>query len=906
MRVAFLITPTYEKRTDIPPHPAAAQDNRTLRSRLTGAGYDFQVTDFPAVPDPDAWFDSALGEASLGSEDGLVVYVSAVSHLDADGEISLEVDADPAGRLPLSRLRSVIAQHGLRSVAVVLDLVHDGAPDMVVATEHVAALRRVFAPKLSGYSMLCSVRSREQASVSAGRVSPFTSLWLDSMEGDDARNKVGVVFVSRVMDVMRANPDLYTDVPCFALIPGRRDLKLYSSTAPSLIPPPPSSSRASAPPSTSRPVVQVDDVFGEGDELLRLGDLDAANKAYKKVLLLLGEDTSPQRAEAYVRLAGIKVDQARHREAALNYHKALAIDPKHVVALERLAQVLRVEGEFAEAAAIRQRLLEVVDDDEQRFATLLLLAEDHEKAKHLQGTIAALEDARSIRSEDTSVLARLAQVYDAAQQPDRVVDIKVAIAELKSQPEEVARSLVVAGDFAAQRAGDVDRALLIWEDALDRDPLTPRAFDSIAKHWLDLGDLDSFEKTLLSQTVRLDKAGAHAAEAEVWRELAALRKDKLNNLGGAIEALDRCVDRIPEDVEARVALAELLAQAGEHEAAIMSLEIAAWHAPGRADTYRFLHELLVKAGRIDQAYCCAAALALLDEADLDEQLFFEQYHPAERATPTCSLDAIGWQKLYPATQDPNIGAILEIVAPHAIEYKLTWLQDKGMLPDLDPEARQDPEKSTVSLTRTFVWASTVLDLPLPEIYTGDEVPGGIAAVPADMPTALVGRSVLSGRSLKELGFLVGRDITYFRPAHYILILYSSLKDLTGLFLASVCVVRPDHAVPEASKREVHDLTRFIRKHLADEERRQLEDAVGRFEADGVRADLVGWARSIEIAATRAGLLLCGDLAVVHDILTTDDRAVGDLSSRDRLHDLLPFSVSETYADLRGGLGVSVE
>jgi len=249
---------------------------------------------------------------------------------------------------------------------------------------------------------------------------------------------------------------------------------------------------------------------------------------------------------------------------------------------------------------------------------------------------------------------------------------------------------------------------------------------------------------------------------------------------------------------------------------------------------------------------------------------------------------------------------LEVVAPHAIDHKLTFLKNNGMLPELDPEARQDPAMSTVSLTRTFVWASTVLDVPLPEIYIGDEIPGGIAAVPAEIPTALVGKSVLSGRNLKELAFLVGRDITYFRPAHYILILFSSLKDLTALFLASICVVRPNHAVPEGSKREISELTKFIRNRLSEEEKSTLEKAVDRFEQEGVRADLVAWARSIEVAATRAGLLLSGDIGVVNQLLANDDRNVGDLTSQDRMHDLLPFSVSEVYAQLRQDLGAAAE
>ncbi|HOT11360.1 MAG TPA: tetratricopeptide repeat protein [Polyangiaceae bacterium] len=842
MRAAFLIAPTYEACDEFRPHLHAAYDARAVGERLLEPGYDFEVFEAPKGVEPEVWLTEILKDKGQGETDALLVYVSAVSHLDEAGELSIEVMTGRAtSRLPFTKLRTAISSRGSRSVVVVLDLLMDGPMDAVVATEYTAAARRVWAPELSGYSMLCAVRGRQPGTTPS--VSPFTSLWLSAMADPQSRNKIGVAFISRVMDVMRENENLYTDVPCFSLVPGRRDLKVYSTTSPSLTRPSSSSvDRVSSPPSVRQPFVRVDDVFSEGDALLEAGDWEGASKVFKKILLLL-EEKSVERAHAYVRLGAIKRLQNRPREAAIHYRKALGVDGRHPEALERLADVLRSEGEFAEAATYRRALLGVVQDDHRRFEVLLCLAEDFEKARDLARCIEALEDARSIQPEETAILARLAQVYDVSHQPDKVVDIKVAIAQLKMQPEEVARSLVLAADYAVERAQDVERALLIYEDALDRDPLTPRAFDAIAHIWIAREDLRAYEKALLAQTVRLDKAFAHAAEAEVWREIALLRHDKLDDLRGAIEALDRCVERVPGDVEARVALSELLVKNGEMEAAIMCLEIAAWHAPGRASTYRMMHELMLKVGWIDRAYCCAAVLVLLEEADLDEQLFYEQYHPEVRVNPKHSLPAKGWAKLYPAGSESNLGPILELVASHAIEYKLSWLKKNGMLPDLDPSMRQDPETSTVSLTRTFVWASTILDVPLPEIYVGDDVPGGIAAVPEQLPTAIVGRSVLSGRSLKELGFLVGRDIAYFRPLHYLLVLYSSLKDLTALFLASICVVRPDYAVPDHVKREIKELTRFLRDHLSEKESAALNHAVERFEQDGVRADLVGWARS---------------------------------------------------------------
>ncbi|MBI5531909.1 MAG: tetratricopeptide repeat protein [Deltaproteobacteria bacterium] len=912
MRIALLLTSTYAHRPDLGGHPPAAYDAKAVREKLSQRGFEFKVVDVPVVADLDERAAQVLRDAKAGPDDVVVVYLSAFSHLDDAGELAIEVDhvGDEApvsrARVPLARLRTALNASGVRGAAVVLDLVYAGDADAADAVEHVGAVRRVFAPELSGYSLLIAVRSTEQAAPDRGGGSAFTSLFLRTLDKPEARNAAGAVPVSRVIDQMREDPDLYTDVPCMALVAGRRDLPLYSimealKHAPMSQPPPSRSSSPSGP----APAVGVTGLLAAAEQHFARGEWDAAVEAYKRALLLFGEEKSSRRAEVYVRLADMKVSQGRRREAIIGYRKALSVLPTHTGALRQLADVVGHEGDFQEAVRLRRQLLELTQEPQARFDVLLLLADDCEKARDIKGTTAALEDARALRPEDTVVLARLAQVYDSTHEYLKVVEIKVSIANLKTQTEELARSLVLAADFARERAAAPDRALEIYASALDADPITPRAFDSILELLKERGDVDAIERAMLAQALRLEVNNADAAQAEVWREVAELRRNRRNDTLGAIEALDQCVTLLPTDVEARATLADMLAEVDQIDAAIMCLEIAALGAPGRVETYRRLHQLLAKKGEIDRAYLAAAALVQLEEADLDEQMYFEQYNPIGVVRPTRCIDEQAWQDMYPSNHDVHVRTILHLVASAAIEYKLAHLQQAKLLPPLDPEKRQDPEKSTVSLTRTFVWASKVLNVPLPDIYVADEVPGGIAAVPAMSPTAFVGKSVLSGRSLQELSFLVGRDLTYYRPEHYVLVLFSSLRDLTSLLLAAVKVIRPSLAVPEQQRKEISELATSIKAALDEEALAQLTEAVAQFDEAGGRVDLVGWARTIELAATRAGLLLCGDLSIAAGIMERDERGIAELTAVDRMNDLLPFTVSQAYARLRDMLGISV-
>jgi tetratricopeptide (TPR) repeat protein len=635
------------------------------------------------------------------------------------------------------------------------------------------------------------------------------------------------------------------------------------------------------------------------------GEWDAATDDFKKVLLLFGEEKSSRRAEVYVRLAQIREAQSRTREAILNLRKALSMDPKHPKALQCLADLIHAEGDFAEAAKIRVELLPIAHDDVSRFAIHLALADDYEQAKNRTETLSSLEAARAIRPDHPVLLSRLAAIYDQVSDFNSVVDIKVTLAELKNQSEEVAKSLVAAADFALEKAQNPNRAVEVYERALSVDPAVPRAFDSIVDILASQNQFEKLDQCMLSQANRLAAIGSSAAQAEVYRSLSVLRKEHLSDPKGAISALDLCVSLLPRDVEARSALSDLLADAGELDSAIASLEIAARYAPGRPDTYRKLYQLFSKTSQVDRAFSASAVLVHLADADIDEQLFFDQYKPEGPIRPSRPIDDSSWALLYPPSHDASVRAILHAVAPAAIEYKLNLLRQNSLLPKLDPAARQDPQTSTVSLTRTFVWASQVLGVPLPEIYVADSVSGGIAAVPADNPTALVGKSVLCGKSLGQLAFLVARDLTFYRPEHYILILFSTLSELTSLFLAALHLVRPELAVPESSHVEVSRLKSALSAKLSEEQLQCLRSAVDQFDNAGGRVDLVAWARSIEISATRAGLLICGDLDVVSCLLRNDDRQVDDLNSDDRMNDLIAFSVSDAYFRLRQRLGISV-
>ena len=61
---------------------------------------------------------------------------------------------------------------------------------------------------------------------------------------------------------------------------------------------------------------------------------------------------------------------------------------------------------------------------------------------------------------------------------------------------------------------------------------------------------------------------------------------------------------------------------------------------------------------------------------------------------------------------------------------------------------------------------------------------------------------------------------------------------------------------------------------------------------------VGWIRSVELTAGRAGLLLAGDLQTALAQVRSETRGLSGLSLEERREDLLAFCASRSLADLR--------
>jgi tetratricopeptide (TPR) repeat protein len=634
--------------------------------------------------------------------------------------------------------------------------------------------------------------------------------------------------------------------------------------------------------------------IAEASRALSEGRLDEAQEAYALCDLLLSDELGPRHAEVLVCLARIAEARGDSGRAVDHADHALAIFPTHRGAIATRLSLARRAGDPAMIAATARRQLTFAASDDERVALLNETAD-----QGLRLSIEAMQSALRVRPDDAALLERLRALHEATADWASAVDIAVAAAERLRDPRARALAFVAAAERSASREKNVGRAVALYEAAISDDAEVPGAFEAIEKVLLDAGDYSGAERAYVRQLERL--AGRSAAEATMLDKLARVREEHLGDRRGAIQALDRLVTLRPDDVGALGRLARLLEENGEDALALQVLDIAARHAPGRVETFRALARIRTRNGDVDGAYCATAVLAQLGEADADELGTYRRFAPELGVRPTKPLDESTWQLLLPRELDMSTLSLLAALAPAAIDARIEVLRAKKALPLLDAADRQDVERTTISAVRTAAWVSKLLGVPTPDIYIhAREVPGGAALLPTRETALALGPSILSGRPVTELAFLVGRELGYLGMTGRLLVFYPELADLRSLVTAAIAISlgRGDSLAPEAER---------VRGELArrlDATGRAAVAAAARAIGDrGGQLDLLAWLRATERAACRLGLVACGDLTIAARALSVDARVVGGLSAADRLRDLVPFSVSPAYAQVRRTLGI---
>ncbi len=648
-------------------------------------------------------------------------------------------------------------------------------------------------------------------------------------------------------------------------------------------------------------------IRGIADVAFALQEWPSALTNYQKVLTALGEEDVAERTDVYYRLGCIKREQGQARQAINNFEKALALDSDHRSSLEALIEIYTRNNDWKQVAAYKRQILDSVFDGEERYALLVDIGDIWaEREKNWSKAIEALEEALEFKPEDHVLLHKLLQIYQQAGDWQKMVDTLQTIAEMEERPDVKARYVFTQAQVYRDKLDDPDRAVELFNESLDLNPSFLEAFERINKVLTKAKNWKQLERSYRKMLHRIAGKGNTDLEYKLWHALGLVYRDRMQVMGEAIEAFKMAAATKPEEPIEHQILAELYEAQERYDEAIEEQRYLLQSEPLKVDGYRSLYRLYLFKQTYDEAWCQAAAMAFLRQADAEEQQFFEDYRPKGMLQVTGVLSPEHWMKhLFHKDENPYISKVFEFITNAALQAKVAQLRSQNKLPALDPRFKQDPATSTITFAKTFGWAGHVLGIGVPQLYVRNDVPGAILAVPGLPPASVAGQTVLSGFEPQELAFLCGKHLAMYRPEHYIRTLFPTQSELTIMFFAGVFIAAPKTPMPPDMAAHIRSTAEMLAKFMQPIQVEHLRQVVKRFIEDGAKANIRRWMQAVEMSACRAGLLISGDLDIAKKIISQEEQLPGDKTPAEKMQDLLVFASSADYAELRRALGLVV-
>lgn len=305
----------------------------------------------------------------------------------------------------------------------------------------------------------------------------------------------------------------------------------------------------------------------------------------------------------------------------------------------------------------------------------------------------------------------------------------------------------------------------------------------------------------------------------------------------------------------------------------------------------------------DQALIAAQCLVVLDQAGPLERQHVDRYKSPRLLAPTHFFTPEVWADLLPlAEPDRALTRVANALTPALIRMTARPHKAYGLGP-------RGKEADHLVFGRIFEVIKNALVLPelsyhplLEQDKTG-LLFANLAEGVRWAPTLVVGTDLLAGHSEAELAFLIARELTYLTKDHLLRVLAPNLAQQAVLVLTAVAMAEPNQPIAGDQEEAIKAQLKHLSAHMELDDFEHVGNAVRSLLSQAEPFDLGRWNHSVDRAALRAGLVLCGDVEIAAQslprLLSEDDVA------RTRAA-LIRFAVSRAHQRIRRTLGLAIQ
>ncbi len=641
-----------------------------------------------------------------------------------------------------------------------------------------------------------------------------------------------------------------------------------------------------------------------GETALELKNFELAKEQFSRYYGAQSEKlNADEKVDFLVSMARACIGAKDFSEASKLVRQATVMSPEHREARLLLAEVHEQRGDFRGMVDALERVLSSTDKDDPTRADLLHRSATvlFEKLKDVEGAAGRLKEALLVNPEDRAVLGDLLKIYTTTKQFNEVIDVVLRIASLVDDPGQLARYYSTAAKIYRRELKRPQKAIEYFELAVEQDSTLDEAESAIIEILTEHSEWEHLESHYKKAIARLPKDSLSADKMAIYKPLADLLINKLDRQKDGILITEAMVKLEPENNAWKEKLVDLYGWKPDYakKATTMHRQLLAAN-PGRVDSFRMFYRIFSADEAPDKAWCAASLLSLLNQASPEERTYYREYQPEDLPTLSSRLQDEHWSRLLIHDEmNQTISAIFAVIGSAIASVKGQNHSQLG----LDPTTALDVTTDTSSFAGFVNFAAGAMSITPPPLFYHQGQKGGFDLVTTNPPCIVAERGAKEIRDRMGTAFALGQQLTLCRSGLYVRKVVESGTELSAWLLASIKSFVPTLPVPSDLAGPVSDKLPSLRS-LDTNSLERLQGHVQSFVAMTTDVNLKRWARSVDYTMDRAGLLLCGDVAVAVRMLKTQIKDKATLA--DRLRALTLFTVSDEHFQLRNHLGTALK
>ncbi len=600
------------------------------------------------------------------------------------------------------------------------------------------------------------------------------------------------------------------------------------------------------------------------------------------------------------------------------YERALALDPKQRQALEALGR-LHAQRKDWKAWVKDRRALVALAAPEERPALLEELGDAYlQRLAAPRDAIAAYRAAVTAEPGRHATVHKLLDLYTQHGEWVPAAEALVSLALAEADPLARARTLLAAARIWVNELHRPDEATALLERALDEAPELSDAFDLLVKLHREAQAWPELARSYSRMIKRLPAEGAAERRGPLWGQLADLALGHLRDPALATTALEVAATLEPERAHYREALADLYLAGGadSRDKAIAAHQHLLARDPNRIASYQALVRLYGEAGAFDKRWCVAATLSFLRQADAPTEALFDRLRPRQVRSATQPFNDETWQRILHPDEDRSIGALFAMCGPQIATPAAQPLGAFG----LKRGQQVDPETDPRPLVRALMQLASTLNVAMPDLFLLEAADAASTILTlkgkgGPRATLVLGPSIYRREDPFELAFAAGKLMAFLRPERFLRYALASRAALESALEAILTVAGAPMAVGggAAATADARLLAASLRRAIPAGLGEQLGSVARRLlETHGSAVDVGRWLAATELTGARAALLISGDLAAAARVIWSETAETsggappaGAPAAKERVKDLIAFSITEDYFACRVHLGMTV-